>query len=318
MKTIKLFLIILSLFCAQAYAQDTTDLIKQLEKQEPKKTNYTFATFKSTRVINGHSVESLGKGVLDVRILHRFTPLKSGIYNYFGLDGATMRMGFDYGITNNIMVGVGHSTNQKTYDGFIKIKLLRQSTGVVNMPFTVSFLSTMAVRTELANWEHSNPDTPRRIHTSFGDKTSFVEQLIIGRKFSNRFSLQVMPTYIFHHNRIDSINRYTTNRDSLQYGQKRKNTVALGIAGRIKLTKRLSVTAEYYYQVPGTRPVDQVHNSLSIGIDIETGGHIFQMHFTNSTGMTEKSFITDTNDVFGSRYLRFGFNISRVFNIGKH
>ena len=316
MKAIKL-IILLAFSGAKIYAQDSTDLMSQLEKQEPKKTNYTFATFKSTRVINGHSVENIGKGVLDVRILHRFAPLKTGIYNYFGLDQASMRMGFDYGITNNIMIGIGHSTNQKTYDGLIKIKLLRQSSGVVNMPFTLSLLSTMAVRTELAKKENHIPDTPRRIHTTFGDKTSFVEQLIIGRKFSNKFSLQLMPTFIFNHNRIDSINRYTSNRDSIQYGQKRKSTVALGIAGRLKVTKRISITAEYYYQLPDTKP-DRVHNCLSIGIDIETGGHVFQMHFSNSGGMTEKSFITDTNDKFDGPYIRFGFNISRVFNIGKH
>jgi hypothetical protein len=316
MKSIKLLIIIPLLFYTKLFAQDTTDIMSQLEK-DPKKIDYIKSTFKSTRVISSHSVENLGKGVLDVRILHRFAPLNTGIYNFFGIDQASMRLGFDYGITNNIMVGFGHSTWQKTYDALIKIKILRQSTGAVNMPFTVSFLSTMAIRTELAKQDRVIPDIPRRVHTSFGDKTSFVEQLIIGRKFSNKFSLQLMPTYIFNHNRIDSINKYTFNRDSLQYGQKRKNTVALGIAGRLKITKRLSLTAEYYYQFPGSKP-DNVFNSISLGIDIETGGHVFQLHFTNSNGMTEKSFITDTDDKWKKGYIRFGFNISRVFNIGKH
>ena len=311
MKAIKLF-VILGFFSARLYAQDTTDIMSRLEK-DPKQINYTKSTFKSSRVINGHSVENIGKGVLDVRILHRFSPLQTGIYNYFGLDGASMRMGFDYGITNNIMIGVGHSTYQKTYDGLIKIKLLRQSTGAVNMPITVSFLSTIAIRTELAR-----QDTfAKRIHTTFADKTSYAEQLIIGRKFSNKFSLQVMPTFILDHNRIDSVNTYTKYRYNIIYGQRRKNTVALGIAGRLKVSKRISITAEYYYQLPDTKP-DNVHNSVSVGIDIETGGHVFQMHFTNSTGMTEKSFIADTTDKLDGRYIRFGFNISRVFNVCKH
>ena len=316
MKSIKLFIIICFSF-AKIYAQDTTDLMSQLEKQEPKKTEYTFATFKSTRVINGHSVENIGKGVLDVRILHRFAPLNTGIYNFFGLDQASMRMGFDYGITNNIMIGIGHSTWQKTYDALLKIKILRQSTGTVNMPVTLSILSTAAIRTDLAKDLDPRPESINRIHTSLGDKTSFVEQIIIGRKFSNNFSLQLMPTYIFHHNRIDSINKYTTKRDSLVYGPKRKNTFALGIAGRLKVSKRVSLTAEYYYQFEGGKP-GNVYNNIALGIDIETGGHVFQMHFTNSNGMTEKSFITDTDDKWKKGYIRFGFNISRVFNVGKH
>ena len=312
MKAIKL-LIMLSFFCAKLYAQDSTDLMTQLEKQEPKKTNYTFATFKSTRLITGHSVENIGKGVLDVRILHRFAPLNTGIYNFFGLDYASMRMGFDYGITKNFMIGIGHSTWQKTYDAFFKIKLLRQSTGAVNMPVTVSFLSTMAVRTDLARKDTTN----QRILTSFGDKTSYAHQLIIGRKFSESFSLQLMPTFIHHHNRIDSINTYTRNKNNLIYGQKRKSTVAFGVGGRLKVSKRISINAEYYYQLPDTKP-DKKFNSVSLGVDIETGGHVFQIHLTNSNGMSEKALITDTDDKWKDGYIRIGFNISRVFNVGKH
>ena len=167
----KIILISFLFICsvAKLFAQDSTDIMSRMEK-DSRKTDYTQATFKSTRVINGHSVENIGKGVLDVRILHRFAPLNSGIYNYFGLDAASMRMGFDYGITNNIMVGIGHSTFQKTYDALIKIKLLRQSTGAVKMPITLSFVSTIAIRTELAR----NDTSGRRILTRFGDKTRAV------------------------------------------------------------------------------------------------------------------------------------------------
>ena len=312
MKAIKLFTMLM-LFCAGSYAQDSTDLLTQLEKQEPKKTTYTFATFKSTRLISGHSVENIGKGVLDVRILHRFAPLNRGLYDFFGLDIASMRMGFDYGITKNFMIGIGHSTWQKTYDAFLKIKLLRQSTGAVNMPVTLSFVSTMAVRTELARKDTSN----NRILIGFADRTSYVQQLIVARKFSNRFSLQLMPTFILHHNRIDSINVYTKNKDNLLYGQTRKNTFAIGIGGRLKVSKRISINAEYYYQLPDTKPGVKF-NSLSLGVDIETGGHVFQLHLTNSNGMTEKSLITDTDDKWKDGYIRIGFNISRVFNVGRH
>jgi hypothetical protein len=284
-----------------------------LLEKDTKRINYTTATFKSTRVITGHSVENVGKGVLDVRILHRFGPLNQGLYNFFGLDYASMRMGFDYGITHDLMVGIGHSTWQKTYDAFAKYKILKQSTGAVNMPVTLSFMSSIAIRTDKARLD----TTGSRILTSFGDKSSYTAQLIIGRKFSKNFSLQLMPTYIFHHNRIDSINTYTKNKGNILAGQKRKNTFAMGIGGRIKISKRVSINAEYYYQMPDAKP-SKHFNSVSLGIDIETGGHVFQMHFTNSNGMTEKSFITDTDDKWGKGYIRFGFNISRVFTIKKY
>ncbi len=312
MKQIKLFILLLFL-CAKLYAQDTTDLMSQLEKQEPLKTNYTFATFKSTRIITGHSVENIGKGVLDLRILHRFAPLNRGIYDFFGLDIASMRLGLDYGITNNLMIGIGHSTWQKTYDAFFKLKILRQSSGARNMPVTLSFMSSIAIRTDLAKKDTLN----QRIITDISDKTSYVNQLIIGRKFSPGFSLQIMPTYIFHHNRIDSINTYTKNKNNIIYGQKRKNTFAMGIGGRVKVSKRVHITAEYYYQLPDTKPSIKF-NSVSLGVDIETGGHVFQLHLTNSNGMTEKSLITDTDDKWKDGYIRIGFNISRVFNVGKH
>jgi len=310
MKSIKLIIVFL-FFCATLVAQDDTDLMKQLEK-DSNKINYTTATFKSTRLITGHTVETLGKGILDVRILHRFAPINRGMYDFFGLDYASMRLGFDYGITNNIMVGIGRSTWQKTYDALFKIKILKQSTGAVNMPVSLVFVSTFATRSDLARKDTLN----NRILVNFGDRTSFSEQLIVGRKFSNNFSLQFMPIFIFNHNKIDSINTYTKNKDNIVYGQKRKNTLALGFGGRLKVSKRVAINLEYYYQLPDTKPGIR-YNSLSLGVDIETGGHIFQMHFTNSNGMTEKSFITDTDDKWKDGYIRFGFNISRVFKVGK-
>jgi opacity protein-like surface antigen len=285
--------------------------MSMLEK-DPKRINYTTATFKSTRVITGHSVENLSKGVLDVRILHRFAPVNMGLYNFFGLDYASMRMGFDYGITNNFMVGVGHSTWQKTYDAFVKIRILRQSTGAVNMPFTLSYLPTIAIRTEKAKLDTLG----NRINPGFSDRTSYVQQLIIGRKFSKKFSLQLMPTYIFNHNSIDSINKYTKNKDNIITGPKRKNTFALGIGSRMKVSKRVSINVEYYYQFGDVKP-NHYYNSLSFGVDIETGGHVFQIHFTNSNGMSEKSYITDTDDKWKNGAIRIGFNISRVFTLRK-
>lgn len=279
-------------------AQDPDDILKQLEKElsgdEKDKTEYATATFKTTRLINGHTVENVGKGVLDVKISHRFGNLNDGGYELFGLDKATMRMGMDYGITKYLMVGFGRSTFEKTYDAFFKLKLLRQSSGKRKMPVTISYIPTVALKTI----KDEDPDKTN-YYTS---RLFFTHQLIIGRKFSEGTSLQIMPTFI-HQNLVAL--------------EKEPNDLfAIGIGGRQKLTKRISLNVEYYYQLPDYKLTGRT-NSLSIGFDIETGGHVFQLHFTNSPGMNERTFISDTKGEWGKGDILFGFNISRVFTIGK-
>jgi hypothetical protein len=203
-------------------------------------------------------------------------------------------MGLDYGITNNLMVGIGRSTFQKTYDAFLKVKLLRQSTGKVNMPVTLSYVSTIALKT----LRRSDP----ALKNPLSSRLFYSHQLIVGRKFSAGTSLQLMPTYI--------------HRNLAELTKDPNDILAIGIGGRQKLTKRVSINVEYYYQLPGHKQ-DTSTNSLSIGFDIETGGHVFQLHFTNSMGMSERTFIGETTGKWGKGDILFGFNISRVFNIGK-
>ena len=274
---------------------DTTDLLDRLEIETTNSTTeYAAATFKSSRLINGHTIETLGKSVLDVKISHRFGTLNNGAYQLFGLDNATMRMGLDYGITNTLMVGIGRSTYQKTFDAFFKIKILRQSTGKKKMPISISYVPTIAIRT--LDWGDSSNKYP------FSSRVSYTHQLIIARKFSEAFSLQIMPTFI-HRNLSPLI-------------AEPNDLLAIGIGGRQKLTKRTSFNVEYYYMLPGYK-IKGTSNSLSVGFDIETGGHVFQLHFTNTRAMTEKSFISETTGKWQKGDILFGFNISRVFNIGK-
>lgn len=287
-------LLINSLLFAQK-PETTDDLMDQLEKESAKNsTIYTTATFKTTRLVNGHSVENVGKGVLDVKISHRFGTLNNGAYQLFGLDNATMRMGFDYGINNRLMVGIGRSTYQKTYDAFFKVKLLQQSTGKHNTPVSISYVPTIALRT--LDWE----DPIRKNY--FSNRLSYTHQLIIARKFSEATSLQLMPTYI--------------HRNLAELATDPNDLLAIGIGGRQKLSKRISFNVEYYQLLPGYK-ITGTSNSLSLGFDIETGGHVFQLHFTNSKGMTEKSFIGETIGTWGNGDILFGFNISRVFTISK-
>lgn len=271
------------------------DLMSQLENETKTGTDYTTATFKTTRLINGHTVENVGKKVLDVKISHRFGKINNGAYELFGLDNATMRMGVDYGITNTIMVGVGRSTFQKTYDAFVKWKILRQSSGEKKMPLTLSYVPTVALKT--LKFEDPN----RKNY--FTSRLFFTHQLIIGRKFSEGTSLQLMPTF--------------SHRNLVQLASEPNDLLAIGIGGRQKLTKRVSLNFEYYYQLPENK-LTNTTNSLSIGFDIETGGHVFQLHFTNSQGMSERTFITETTGDWGKGDIFFGFNISRVFTIGKN
>lgn len=280
------------------HAQD--DMIAQLG--EEKTTDYATAAFKSNRVVNGHSIENTAKGVLDTKFSHRFGAVRQGLYDMFGLDGASVRIGADYGVTDQFMIGFGRSTFEKTIDGFAKYKLLRQSTGAKNMPITLCYLIDAQIETlKFANPERNN---------KFSDRLSFTHQVLIGRKFNDRLTLQLMPTLI-HRN--------------LTTSPKDKNDVfSMGVAGRIKLTKRVALNAEYYY-VPQGQLEAAYANSLSVGFDIETGGHVFQLHFTNSAYMTSKGFITNTNEDWFFKGgdgkmlsgIRFGFNISRVFTIVK-
>ncbi len=296
----KIILLLFTLCSAGLYTngQDTTDLMSQLEQEvigdSKSTTSYTTATFKTTRLINGHTVENAGKGVMDVKISHRFGKLNAGGYELFGLDNATMRMGVDYGINRYLMIGIGRSTYQKTFDAFFKLKLLRQSTGKRKMPLTLSYVPTIALKS--LKFEDPN----RKNY--FSSRLYYSHQLIIGRKFSESTSLQIMPTYV--------------HRNLVKLAAEPNRLFAVGVGGRQKLSKRISINAEYYYQLPDYK-LSGTTNSLSVGFDIETGGHVFQLHFTNSQGMNERTFITETTGEWGKGDIYFGFNISRVFTIGK-
>jgi hypothetical protein len=303
--------IILAIFCSGHIIAQELDLAKMLEEESSKedklRTNYTSATFKSTRLINGHSVETLGKRILDFRISHRFDKFSDGFYEMFGLDHAKMRIGLDYGLTDRFMFGLGRSTYEKQYDGFVKYKILRQSTGHKKMPVTVDVMASVMRRRDTAaliselisNHAYSASDIP------WNRKMYYCLQFIIARKFNEQTSLQIMPTLI-HNNIVKKVSDPNNN-------------IAIGIGGRQKISKRVSINGEYYYVLPAYK-FEGMTNSLSFGVDIETGGHVFQLHLTNSIGMTERSFIARTEKEGGQWSqgdINFGFNISRVFVLGK-
>lgn len=246
-------------------------------------------TFYSTRLINGHTVEILGTGSMDFRINHRFAPVNLGFYDMFGLDFASMRMGFDFGLAKNLMVGIGRSTFNKEYDGFIKYRLVHQRPGT---PLSVAVVGAMAYR---------NVKMDPTLKVTGSDRTFYTAQLLLGSKLNDHTSVQVSPTYT-RYNRI------------LFFSGGAKDLFSIGLQARQKISKRVSINAEYFIQ---TQRFDGTYDPLSIGVDINTGGHVFQLHFTNSTGMNEHSFIHETTGSWGNGDIRWGFNVSRIFNIGK-
>jgi Membrane bound beta barrel domain (DUF5777) len=292
-KIIRLFAFVSLLLMMSFFADaQELDLLKLAGEDKPQKEIVKNA-FKSTRVINSHSMEFLSAGTMDFRILHRFGEVNKGYSNFFGLDQASMRMGFDFGVLQNLMFGFGRSTYKKELDGYIKFAPIRQSTGYREFPVTIAVVAGMTINT--SPWT----DPTRKNFTT--SKLGYYFEAIIGRKFSNVITLQLMPT-MMHQNLV------VLTKDP-------NNMYALGFGGRIKFTKRMAFTWDYSY-VLNRMEGSLYHNPLSGGIDIETGGHVFQLHFTNTTGMNERAFLSETTGDWAKGDIRFGFNLSRVFQIG--
>jgi hypothetical protein len=281
---------ILTLFGQKANAQSS--LLDELGKDEAT-TEYAKYSFKTNRVINLHSLENTAAGVMDFKMSHRFNPVNNGLYDLFGLDGAQQRFGFDFGLTDNLTVGVNRNSYRKAYDGFVKYRILRQSTGKVNMPITLAVMTSAAIETQRF-------DNPNR-ENYFSSRLFYTTQVIIGRKFSEAFTLELVPTLV--------------HRNLVSVAAEKNDVYALAAGGRLRLSKRVALTGEYMYVFPN-QLLSTYKNMLALGVDIETGGHVFQLHFTNSPSMSEYSFTTQNEtDFFGTGGIRFGFNVSRVFTL---
>ncbi|NOT76885.1 MAG: hypothetical protein HOP08_18325 [Cyclobacteriaceae bacterium] len=290
---------LLSVSFLPSFSQNLDSL---MEQNEPEETVYTSATFKGTRLINGHSVELPGKGVWQLMFSHRFGTLEDPVYTFLGMNQAAIRFGLDYGISNKLAVGIGRSSGlggfvpPPTYDFYAKYKIISQSAGVINMPFTISILGALAIDTE--KW-------PPGVIRTDNDRFAYTGQILIARKFSERFSLQLMPTFL-HRNLVEADDQKTT-------------LFSMGVGARLKVSKRMALTAEYYYNQSNTIG-EGFYNPVAIGFDVDTGGHVFQIMLTNSTGLIEPQFLgrTTTNFTDGAKAVRLGFNFSRVFNSKKN
>jgi LysM repeat protein len=268
----------------------------------PKEKEYVTSTFKSTRNINFHTAEVLGKRCLDFRISHRFGPLNSGANNAWGVDGpANLMLSLEYSHNGRWMVGISRSTYAKMAEGFFKWKMIRQVKH--GFPFTITYFGAVYESFQ----QNSTLSTPTDFYSNTGDRVSYVNQLIIASKITPWLSLQVAPAYV-HYNLVGSaIGLYKNDCFAL-----------LGVI-RAKYNKRQAIIFEYGWRLntnygsAGTK----YYNSLGIGWEVETGGHVFQIFATNSYGIMENQYIMTTNTSWSGMGVRIGFNITRIFALSK-
>jgi opacity protein-like surface antigen len=285
------------LFFLTGFTLLAQDLLTELQSSEKSEKEVVYQTFKGTRVVNGFSVETKGKGELEFIIGHRFGRINSGAYNFFGWDDAFIRFGLEYGLSDRLGIGIGRSSYNKVYDSYLKYKVIQQSKG--GSPITLTLTGSTGIQsdpTSLYPRQLVDRDT-----VSLTSKLYYSTQVLIARKFSPKFSMQISPSFL-HANRVD---QSTENN----------NQFAVGLGGRYKITKSVAINGEYYYRASAPDS-DFYKDALAIGIDIETGGHVFQLIFSNTQGMVDRTYIGQTLGNFFDGDIHFGFNITRTFQLG--
>ena len=281
----KLIFIFIFCYCYVSFSQN--DLLSLIDNNATEYSNYIF---KGTKVVNSESVEMPDNGVLQFMIQHRFGTLNSGLYNFYGLDNSQVRMSFAYGVSDRLSIGIGRSSSLKAIDSNLKYRILRQSKGDISFPLTICVNSSIVFKQYVKSTSENN-------NFVLSDQFSYSHQLLIARKINRKFSIQLSPTLV-HYNLL-SIDQFNNDLYSIGYGL------------RYKLSNRISLNLESFSQFNSQNKI----NPISIGFDVETGGHVFQFHLSNSAFMINRAFIHETYDLWSDGSIYFGFNISRVFTI---
>lgn len=291
-----------------SFAQDSLE--DMFGRDTVKSHEPVIATYKSTRIIQGHSPETLKKRELDFRVAHRFGDLGGeygGTKTFFGMDNsADVRIAFEYGVTDRLMIGIGRTKGSgsltELYEGLAKYRLLQQTTDD-HMPVTVALFGNIVgtAMTSSATVSDASHFDKR------SDRLSYTGQVIIARKFNRNLSLTLLPTLV-HRNRV----AYLDENDIF----------ALGAGGRFKFSRRMGLLVEYFYPFRSQESKDrfkslgrELYNPLAVGLEVETGGHVFHINFTNSTAILENQFIPETTSSWLQGQFRWGFNISRRFSL---
>lgn len=278
--------LLLLAFCLPliGFAQD--DLLNEIDTETTD--NFTTATFKGLKIVNFESTKLVADKEFTFVVAHRFGSLENGLDTFFGLDDAVTRLNFIYGLSDAINISVSRSSFQKIYESAIKYRLTQQQDN--GFPFTIVGYNSILINTAL--------DKANYPKLKFKDRMGYTAQVLVARKVSTNLSLELAPT-VFHDNFV-----LDNNQDNTQY--------ALGMGARYKLGKRWSLNADYGWHLNRSN-TSPFKNPLSIGIDLETGGHVFQMHFTNAQAMNTNGFLGQATGDWSDGDIYFGFNLSRRF-----
>ena len=265
-----------------SYAQ--SDLLDEIDYNSNPE---VIASFKSLKVVNFESTKLVSDKEFTFSVSHRFGSIKYGFQNLFGLDEAVTRLNFIYGLNSFSNISFSRTSLNQVFDLGFKFRLLPQTE---NFPVTLVFYSSTTLDSSLKNSQYPE--------LTFGNRIGYFTQLIVSRKFSNALSLILSPTF-FHENLVTLDPQKNT-----QYG--------LCFGGRYKLSKRLSLNFDYGYHF-NRADVSNFNNPLGIGVDIETGGHVFQLLFSNSKPMNSINAMTSASGDWTDGDIYFGFNLFRTF-----
>lgn len=288
--------LLFTILLASATGSFAQDLDALLDEHSPDASpSYTLATFRMTSVINGQSVEVPGAGDLHFKLSHRFADIdENGLYDLFGWDKNTARIGFEYGIADVASVSIGRNSWDKTYDGSLKYRLFQQQNGKGGMPLSVSVYTVLYANA--LRWHDSEREN------LFSSRLSYNTQLLIARKMNDRISLQLSPSYI-HKNLVPT-------------PDDQNNIFATGISGSYKFARKFSANVEYFYLMPG-KTADEYSNALTFSVEVETGGHMFQLLLSNSPYTYDIMYIAENTGRWLNGDIYLGFNLYRVFPLSK-
>ena len=279
-------------------------LLNTLNAQNEARSVPVIATFKSTRLILSETSETVKKNNLNFVVIHRFGDIAGsagGSGTFFGLDNSSdIYIGFEYGLTNNLDIDFGRSKFAQLIDLGLKYAIVHQ-TADDNTPFAVTLLGKTGLR------PYKNDGS----FNTFTDRFSYVAQVIIARKFSSKFSLQITPTFV----RDNSAFPFIPGNENQFF--------AMGVAGRLKITKRFGIILDYAHPFSSFRQHatgdNAFYDPIGIGIEIETGGHVFTINFSNAKAISESNYLSFSQSNWAKGQFRLGFTISRIFDLnGKH
>jgi hypothetical protein len=302
------------LFISSAFSQDD-DLFKLVEDSSTLKKperEKVYATFKTSKIVNAQSIETVKAKTMDFRITHRFSDIAVGGsgHSLWGFDESTdIRYSFDFGITDNITLGVARSKVRELIEGYGKWRFLEQ-TRDFKIPVSLCLYTNMGFTpmTEATLYAGTDPSVEKKTAHRF----SYFSQLIIASKIAPWLSLELLPSY--HHRNFVRADVNTSNGNA----EETNGIISIGFGGRLRLTKRVAIIADYFYNISKFRQNNTLvpyYNPLAVGIEIETGGHVFHINFSNNAGISENNFIPSTQSNWLDGQFKYGFNISRVFNL---